>query len=75
MRADLKKRKLLFKAKTQPWNSNSNSGQIRDEWHNTEVDEQMHSRDAKIVDLTDEHLQTKEKTRIRRRGYEREVER
>jgi hypothetical protein len=35
----------------------------------------MHSRDAKIVDLTDEHLQTKEKTRIRRRGYEREVER
>jgi hypothetical protein len=65
MRADLWRRKLLFKTKTktktktQP--ANSSSGHRGYEWHNTEVDGQMHSRDAKIVDLVGEYLQTKEK--------------
>jgi hypothetical protein len=49
MRADLKRRKLLFKIKTQP--TNSGSGQGGDERHNTKVDGRMHSGDAKIADL------------------------
>jgi hypothetical protein len=57
MRADLKRRKLLFKAKTQP--SNISSGHGGDERHNIEVDEQMHGGDAKIADLVREQLQTK----------------
>jgi hypothetical protein len=43
MKADLKGRKLLFKAKTQPINSSRSQG--RDEWHITKVDERMHSGD------------------------------
>jgi hypothetical protein len=62
MRADLKRIKLLFKAKTQPENSNSSQG--GDERHNTEVDRQMHSKDTKIADLEGEYLKTKEKIRI-----------
>jgi hypothetical protein len=34
----------------------------------------MHSRDAKIVNLVGQHLETKEKTRIREKGYEQGVE-
>jgi hypothetical protein len=44
MMADLKRRKFLFKAKTQP--TKSNSGQRGDEWHNTKVDVRMYSGDA-----------------------------
>jgi hypothetical protein len=57
MRADLKSIKLLFKAKTQPTNSNSSQG--RDELHITEIDGQMHSEESKIADLVKEYLQTK----------------
>jgi hypothetical protein len=59
MMVDLKRRKLLFKAKTQP--TNNNSGHRGDEWHNTDVDGRMHSGDAKIADFIGKHLQTKEK--------------
>jgi hypothetical protein len=61
MRANLKRIKLLVKAKTQPINSSSGKG---DERHNKEVDERMHRGDAKIADLIGKHLQTKEKTRM-----------
>jgi len=57
MRVDLQRRKLLFKAKIQSANNNSSQG--GDEQHSTEVDERMHSGDAKIADLVGEHLQTK----------------
>jgi hypothetical protein len=49
MRVDLWRRKLLFKAKTQPGNSSSGHG--KDERHNTEVDRRIHSGEAKIADL------------------------
>jgi hypothetical protein len=56
--ADLKRIKLLFKAKTQ--SANSSSGQGKDERHNIEVDGRMHNGKAKIAeDLVGEHLQTK----------------
>jgi hypothetical protein len=58
MRADIKRRKLLFKLKTQP--ANSNNGQKRNE-HSTEVDGCMHSREAEIANLVGEHLQKKKK--------------
>jgi hypothetical protein len=58
MRADLWRRKLLFKAKRQL--SKNNSDHRRDERHNTKVDERMHSEDAKIVDIVGKHLQIKE---------------
>jgi hypothetical protein len=61
MRAKLKRKKLLFKAKIQP--ANSSSGQGGDERHSTKVDERMYSREMKIADLVREHLQTKKKTR------------
>ncbi len=54
MMTDLKRIKLLFKAKTQP--ANSNSGQGENERHSTEVNERMHSEDVKIVDMVKEHL-------------------
>jgi hypothetical protein len=73
MRANLKRIKLLFKAKTQL--TNSSNGQGGDEQHNTEVDKQMHSGEAKFADLVGEHLQTKEKTIMGERGYEQRVER
>jgi hypothetical protein len=57
MRADLWRRKLLFKAKIQPANSNSSHG--GDKRHNTEEDGRMHCEDVKIDDLIGEHLQTK----------------
>jgi hypothetical protein len=63
MMTDLKRIKLLFKAKTQP--ANNINGQRGDERHNTKVDGQMHSINTKITDLVGEHLQTKEKTRMR----------
>jgi len=66
MRANLWKRKLLFKGKTQPANSSSDHG--GDERHNTEVNGRMHSEDAKIADMVGVHLQTKEKTRMGGRG-------
>jgi hypothetical protein len=44
--------------------TNSSSGHRGDEQHNTKVDEDMHSREAKIIELVGEHLQTKEKTKI-----------
>jgi hypothetical protein len=63
MRTDLKRIKLLFKTKTktktQP--ANNSNGQGGDEWYSTEVNWWMHNGDAKIVDLIEEHLQTKEK--------------
>jgi hypothetical protein len=59
MKANLKRRKLLFKAKTQL--VNSCSGQVGDERHSTKVDGLMHSEDAKNADLGGEHLQRKEK--------------
>jgi hypothetical protein len=62
MRADLSRRKLLFKAKSQPANSSICYG--GDAQYNTEVDERMHREDVKITDLVGEHLQTKEKTRM-----------
>jgi hypothetical protein len=62
MKTDLKRRKLLFKIKTQPTNRSSDQG--RDEWHNTEVDERMHSGEAKNADLVGEHIQAKEITRM-----------
>jgi hypothetical protein len=43
MKADLKGRKLLFKAKTQP--VNISRGQGGDERHITKVDRRMHSGD------------------------------
>jgi hypothetical protein len=57
MMVDLWKRKLLFKTKTQPANSNDRHG--GDERHNTDIDRRMHSRYAKIVDMVGEHLQTR----------------
>jgi len=57
MNADLKRRKLLFKVKTQL--TNSSSGQRGDERYNTEIDGWMHSGDAEIVDLVGKYLQTK----------------
>jgi hypothetical protein len=63
MRANLWRKLLLFKTKTQPTNnSNGHRGLKR---HNTEVDGQMHSGEAKIVDLVGEHLQIKEITKMR----------
>jgi hypothetical protein len=62
MKADLKRRKLLFKTKTQL--TNSSSGQRGDEQNNIEIDGRMHNGDAEIIDLVGEYLQTKEKTRI-----------
>jgi hypothetical protein len=63
MMTDLKRIKLLFKAKTQPANNINDQG--GDKQHNTKVDGQMHSRNVKITDLVGEHLQTKEKTRMK----------
>jgi hypothetical protein len=62
MMVDLKRRKFLFKVKTQPVNSSSGLGE--DEQHNTEVDRRMHSRKAKIAYLVGKLLQIKEKTRM-----------
>jgi hypothetical protein len=62
MMIDLKKRKLLFKTKTQSANNNGQRGDVR---HIMEVDRRMHSEDAKITNLVEEHLQTKEKTKMR----------
>jgi hypothetical protein len=59
MRANLKRRKLLFKVKTQP--TNNSSAQRGDERHNTEVDGWMHNREIKVADLIEEYLQIKEK--------------
>jgi hypothetical protein len=59
MRADLWRRKLSFKAKTQPGKSINNHRE--DERHNTEVNGRMHSGEAKIADLVREHLQIKKK--------------
>jgi hypothetical protein len=53
MRTNLKRKKLLFKAKTQL--TNSCSGHGRDERHSTKVDGLMHSREAKIADMDGEH--------------------
>jgi hypothetical protein len=39
-----------------------------------EVDGLMYNGEAKFADLVGEHLQTKEKTRMGGRGYERRVE-
>jgi hypothetical protein len=66
MRASLKKRKLIFKEKTQPANNSSDQG--RDERHSTDVNERMHRGDAKIADLVGKHLQTREKTKMGREG-------
>jgi hypothetical protein len=41
MRVDLKKIKLIFKAKTQPANSSSDQG--GDECHSAEIDKRMHN--------------------------------
>jgi len=49
MRADLKRKTFLFKAKVYP--ANNSSGHEGDERHNTEVDGLMHSRVTKIADL------------------------
>jgi hypothetical protein len=65
MRVDLWRIKLLFKAKIQPANSSSSSSHGGYERHNTKIDGQMYSGDTKIVDLVGEHLQIKEKTRMR----------
>jgi len=54
MMADIKRIKLLFKAKTQPINSSSD--QERDERHNAEVDGRVHSGVAKIADLVEKYL-------------------
>jgi hypothetical protein len=62
MRTDLKRRKLLFKAKMQLVNNSIIQRGV--ERHNTNIDERKHSGDAKIADLVREHLQTKEKTRM-----------
>jgi hypothetical protein len=50
----------LFKAKTQLANNSSYRG--GDERYKTKVDGQMHSGEAKIVNLVKEYLQTEEKT-------------
>jgi hypothetical protein len=60
MRANLWRRKLLFKAKTQP--ANNSSGHERYERHNTQVNGRMYNGEAKITNLIEKHLQTKEKT-------------
>jgi hypothetical protein len=57
MMTNLKKRKHLFKTKTQP--ANNSSGHGEDEPYSTDVDEHMHSEDAKITVLIRAHLQTK----------------
>jgi hypothetical protein len=62
MMADLKRRTLLFKIKIQ--SANSSSGKGGDKRHNTKVDGRMHSGEAKIANLVEEYLQTKEKTRM-----------
>jgi hypothetical protein len=62
MSANQKRRKRLFKAKTQL--ANRSSGQGGDVRHNTEVNGQMNSGEAKITNRVGEHLQTKENTRI-----------
>jgi hypothetical protein len=54
MRANIKRKKLFFKAKTQP--TNSSSDQERDERHNTEVDGRVYSGVAKIADLVEKYL-------------------
>jgi len=58
-RANLKRRKLLFKAKTQLATSNSEQG--GNERYNTVVDGQMHNGDAKIADLVKKTLTNKRK--------------
>jgi hypothetical protein len=70
MMADIKRRKILFKAKTQP--TNSSNGQGGDEGHIMEVDGRMHSGDVKIAYLVGEHLQTKEKPEWEGEGRTRE---
>jgi hypothetical protein len=72
MRADIKRIKLLFKAKIQPAKSSSSQG--GDERHNTVVYGCMHSGEAKITDLIGEHLQTIEKTKMGGGRQERGVE-
>jgi hypothetical protein len=52
MRADLKRIKLLFKAKIQA--AITSNGQGGDERHSIEVDRRMHSGEAKIADLVGE---------------------
>jgi hypothetical protein len=59
---DLKRRKLLFEAKTQPTNNSRCQG--GDERHIMEVDGRMHSRNVKIANLVGKHLQAKEKTKM-----------
>jgi hypothetical protein len=64
--ADLKRRKLLFKAKTQ--STNSSSGYGGDERHSTEGDGRMHSKKAKITNLFRQHLQKKKKKKLEWEG-------
>jgi len=71
MRADLKRKKFLFKTKVYP--ANNSSGHEGDERHNTEVDRWKHSGVAKIADLVGEHLQIKEKTSMGGGGQEQGV--
>jgi hypothetical protein len=59
MRANLWRKNLLFKAKSQL--ANSRSGYEGYERHNIEVGGQMHSGETKIADLVGEHLKKKKK--------------
>jgi hypothetical protein len=63
---NLKRIKLLFKAKTQPANNNSDQG--RDVRHNTKVDRQMHSGYTKITNLVKEYLKKKRKKKKKEKG-------
>jgi hypothetical protein len=65
MMANLWRKKLLFKAKTQPANNSSDHRGY--ECHNTEVEGRMHSGDAKIADLAGKHAPTNKKTKIEMR--------
>jgi len=59
MRANLWRRKLLFKVKIQL--ANNSSGHGRYERHNTEVGGWMRNGETKIPNIVREHLQTNKK--------------
>jgi hypothetical protein len=59
-----KEKKTLIQSKNTIASNSSVQGV--DEWHNTEVDGRMHSEEAKIADLVEEHQQTIEKNQNER---------
>jgi hypothetical protein len=63
----LERRNLLFKTKNTNKQPASSSGQGGDEQYNIVEGGRTHSREAKVADLVEKHLQTQRKRKIKNR--------